>query len=268
MPTERSASCTRHETPMAGSTRGPRDRRRPPGMRRGRRRLSSHNAFRAISRGDHHPRNTIPRLHVRRPRDVHGVILSRGVQAMQPGIDTWGARCSRQVFGSDQAVSRRGAADSYRRGSALRPGAERHRWLPASRRGRSRRSRCSGTGCRRADPDLLLGRIRVRPQQRRRRDEHAGRAEAALHSAVLEERALQRRQLPVAASPSTVVISRPSACRARYEQEFTGSPSSSIMQAPHSESSQPSLEPVRPRCSRTARSRLVCGSISTGYASR
>ena len=66
------------------------------------------------------------------------------------------------------------------------------------------------------------------------------------------------------ARPSTVVTSLPSAWSARYEQLFTGSPSSSIMQAPHSESSQPSFAPVRPTASRTAASRLVPGSSSTG----
>ncbi len=69
---------------------------------------------------------------------------------------------------------------------------------------------------------------------------------------------------PPAASPSIVVTSRPSAWSARYEQAFTGLPSSSIMQAPHSESSQPSFDPVRPTASRTASSSDVPGSSSTG----
>src|SRR2546423_456279 len=38
------------------------------------------------------------------------------------------------------------------------------------------------------------------------------------------------------------------------------------MQAPHSESSHPSLAPVRPTCSRTARRSVVLGSTSSGYA--
>ena len=61
-----------------------------------------------------------------------------------------------------------------------------------------------------------------------------------------------------------VVTSRPSAWRARYEQEFTGRPSSSTMQAPHSESSQPSFAPVSPTSVRMTESRLRPGSISTG----
>ena len=61
-----------------------------------------------------------------------------------------------------------------------------------------------------------------------------------------------------------VTISRPSACSARYEHELTGWPSSSTMQAPHSESSQPSLAPVSPTSLRSTESRLRPGSISTG----
>src|SRR4029079_15495518 len=44
----------------------------------------------------------------------------------------------------------------------------------------------------------------------------------------------------------------------------TGFPSRSIMQAPHSESSQPSLAPVRPTTSPTAARRLVPGSDAPG----
>ena len=40
------------------------------------------------------------------------------------------------------------------------------------------------------------------------------------------------------------------------------------MQAPHSESSHPSFEPVRPTSLRTASSRLAWGSSSTAYAVR
>ena len=52
-------------------------------------------------------------------------------------------------------------------------------------------------------------------QESRRRDQHPGRAEAALDAAVLEEGGLQRAQLVAVARPSTVVTSRPSACSAR-----------------------------------------------------
>src|SRR6476469_8325946 len=72
---------------------------------------------------------------------------------------------------------------------------------------------------------------------------------------------------PPSASPSTVVTSLPSACSARYEHELTGLPSSSTMQAPHSESSHPSLLPVSPISVRSTDSRLRPGSISTGYVS-
>ena len=67
---------------------------------------------------------------------------------------------------------------------------------PCGPRGRCRRSRCSGRGCPRArsGPRPRSGRG-FASQQRRRRDQHAGRAEAALDAALLEERALQRVQL-------------------------------------------------------------------------
>src|SRR6185503_16349636 len=47
-------------------------------------------------------------------------------------------------------------------------------------------------------PDLLLGGIGVVSKERGRGDEHAGRAETALHAALLEERALERADLVLA----------------------------------------------------------------------
>ena len=64
---------------------------------------------------------------------------------------------------------------------------------------------------------------------------------------------------PSAASPSTVVTSRPSAWTARYEHEFTGRPSIRTMHAPHSQSSQPSLVPVRPSSVRSTETSERCG---------
>ena len=49
------------------------------------------------------------------------------------------------------------------------------------------------------------------------------------------------------ASPSTVVTWRPSACAARTVHDFTDSPSSSTVHAPHEVVSQPTLVAVRPR---------------------
>ena len=50
-------------------------------------------------------------------------------------------------------------------------------------------------------PDLLLGRPRVRTQQRNRGDQHARRAESALHPALLEEGGLQRMKGIVCGEP-------------------------------------------------------------------
>ena len=68
---------------------------------------------------------------------------------------------------------------------------------------------------READPDLVLGRRRVRGEQRRRRDEHPGRAEAALDAAELEERGLERRQRVAVGEALDRRDSLPSACSAR-----------------------------------------------------
>src|SRR5262245_45630944 len=63
---------------------------------------------------------------------------------------------------------------------------------------------------------------------------------------------------PPAPRPSTVVTSRPSACTARTEHDLTGVPSSSTVQAPQPDVSQPTWVPVRPSVERrkwTSRSR-------------
>ena len=52
------------------------------------------------------------------------------------------------------------------------------------------------------------------------------------------------------ASPSMVVTARPSAWAASTVHDFTDSPSSSTVQAPHDDVSQPTLVPVRPATSR------------------
>ena len=98
--------------------------------------------------------------------------------------------------------------------------------------------------------DLVVRRVGVAVEQRLRRHEHAGRAEAALQRVLLDERALQRVQRRPSASPSTVRTSRPSTSAASTRQEFTSRPSSSTLQAPQLPSLQPSLAPVRPRASR------------------
>src|SRR5271168_4257706 len=55
----------------------------------------------------------------------------------------------------------------------------------------------------------------------------------------------------------------PSACSAGTRQLFTRTPSSSMEQAPHSPSPQPSLVPVRPGCSRRTSSRRAMGKVSS-----
>src|ERR1039458_7400496 len=63
--------------------------------------------------------------------------------------------------------------------------------------------------------------------------------------------------LPSCANPSTVTTSRPSICGARTRQEFTGSPSSRTVHAPHSPISQPHFVPSRPSWSRRRSSRVA-----------
>lgn len=65
------------------------------------------------------------------------------------------------------------------------------------------------------------------------------------------------------ASPSIVVTSRPSHVIASVRQASTLRPSTHTVQAPQVPWSQPFLEPVRSRCSRSASSRLTRGSSAT-----
>src|SRR2546426_2427590 len=65
-----------------------------------------------------------------------------------------------------------------------------------------------------------------------------------------------------AASPSTVVTSRPSACTPNTVQDFTGVPSSSTVHAPQLVVSQPSWVPVRPNASLMRWTRRRRGSTS------
>src|ERR1035441_5429157 len=57
--------------------------------------------------------------------------------------------------------------------------------------------------------------------------------------------------LPSCANPSTVTTWCPLTCGARTRQEFTGSPSSRTVHAPHSPISQPHFVPSRPSWSRS-----------------
>src|SRR5213083_2586167 len=59
-----------------------------------------------------------------------------------------------------------------------------------------------------------------------------------------------------------VVTARPSACSASRVQDFTDSPSSNTVHAPHEVESQPTLVPVRPTTSRRYCTNRVRASIS------
>src|SRR6266511_3281970 len=67
---------------------------------------------------------------------------------------------------------------------------------------------------------------------------------------------------PSLSSPSTVSIPRPSACTARNVQDLIGTPSTSTVQAPHPEVSQPMCVPVSPTCSRRKWTSSLRGSTS------
>ena len=116
---------------------------------------------------------------------------------------------------------------------------------------------------------FFLGRIRVRVEQRLGRDDEARRADAALQRRVLEELLLQRVQRSPFATPSIVVIVRPSASAASTRHDGTRRPSSMTEQAPQSPVVQPSLVPVRPSSSRSAvEQRLVRARRETRRARR
>ena len=140
---------------------------------------------------------------------------------------------------------------------------------PAGPRRRSSRSRCSGRGCRTAPRGSRprSGSARA-PEQVGGRDDEAGRAEAALDGARLDERllhAVQRRRSP--ARPSTVTTSWPSACAASTRHAQTSVPSSSTEHEPHSPCSHAFFEPGRPSRSRSAKSRLSPGQTSASRGS-
>src|SRR5262245_28315535 len=72
-----------------------------------------------------------------------------------------------------------------------------------------------------------------------------------------------RSNLPLGASPSTVVIRDPTPWQAGIRQEFTSLSSTMTEQAPHSPSPQPSLVPVSLRSSRSTSSKRFMGGTST-----
>ncbi len=84
-------------------------------------------------------------------------------------------------------------------------------------------------------------------QQRGRGDQHARRAEPALHAAVLQERALQVASSSGGASPSTVVISRPRpAARGTSRSSRAGRRAASCRRRIRSRRSPPWRRSVRP----------------------
>src|SRR3979411_1563931 len=71
--------------------------------------------------------------------------------------------------------------------------------------------------------------------------------------------------LPSFSSPSTVVISDPSACTANIVQDFTARPFISTLQAPQYVVSQPTCVPVRSHASRRNSTSNMRGSTSRSY---
>src|SRR5208282_6773484 len=72
-------------------------------------------------------------------------------------------------------------------------------------------------------------------------------------------------RLPCSLMPSTVVISGPSQLKASSVQASIGVPSTSTVQAPQEESSQPRFEPVRPRSRRNTSSSSAFGSMASSW---
>ena len=103
------------------------------------------------------------------------------------------------------------------------------------------RHRCGSSA---ATISARLGR-RIAREQRRRRDQDAREAIAALAGLLVEEGLLQRMQRAVAASPSTVVTALPATVATSRAHEYDGSPSISTMQAPHCSVPQPNRLPRR-----------------------
>ena len=115
--------------------------------------------------------------------------------------------------------------------------------------------------------DLVLGRARVRAQQRRRAHQHPRRAVAALERVVVVERLLQRGQLAVRRrGPRPSRSLAPSAWTASSMQLFTSAPSTITEHAPQLPVSQPMWLPVRSRSSRRKWMRSLRGSTSRSYS--
>ena len=110
--------------------------------------------------------------------------------------------------------------------------------------------------------DLCVRRLGVVLQQRYGLEHHARSAVAALHGAFVEERLLDRVQLPTLGEASMVTILRPSAARTVVTQETAGLPSRSTVHDPHWPSPQPYFVPVNPKSSRSTSSRGRSGSVS------
>jgi len=98
--------------------------------------------------------------------------------------------------------------------------------------------------------DLVDTWMRIPGKESLRRHQLARGAEAALRGAFVQERLLERAELPVLREPSTVTISAPSASTASMRQESTIRPFTITVHAPHSPTRQHSLVPVSSRSSR------------------
>ena len=85
----------------------------------------------------------------------------------------------------------------------------------------------------------------------------ARRAVAALKSVMLNERGLHRVHIVGLTEPFDSRYASPSCMQAKLKQLTTRIPFNRTVQAPHWPWSQPFLVPVRPRCSRSASSRVV-----------
>jgi hypothetical protein len=98
----------------------------------------------------------------------------------------------------------------------------------------------------------LVGRVVDLVEQRHRAHDLAGLAVAALRDLLFEPGLLHRVQLAAGQVPSIVVTS-PVTCRpAVNEQERTGAPSISTVQAPQAAMPQPNFGPMMPAMSRSA----------------
>ena len=114
-------------------------------------------------------------------------------------------------------------------------------------------------------PDLVGGRAWFLLQQLGSRHDESGDAEAALDRTLFEEGLLEGMQSVSPARPSIVAMSAPCARPAGTRQDMTAMPSRNTVQAPHSPSAHPSLEPVRPAWSRSQSSSVP---VPAGASSR